>query len=48
MVEQSVKDQGSGLKILVNEGVESWMEYIFHTLNGYLVSNGYEEEWDTE
>jgi hypothetical protein len=48
MVEESVKDQGAGLAILTNEGVEFWMEYIFHTFNGYLVSNGYEAEWDTE
>jgi hypothetical protein len=46
MVDESVKDQGAGLEILTNEGVEFWMEYIFHTVNGYLVSNGYEAEWD--
>ncbi|WP_444994899.1 hypothetical protein [Aliikangiella sp. IMCC44359] len=48
MVEQSVKDQGEGVDILMNEGIESWMEYIFHSFNGYLVSSGYETEWDVE
>ena len=48
MVDQSVKDQGHQVDILVKEGVAAWMEYIFHTFNGYLVSSGYKEEWDTE
>jgi hypothetical protein len=48
MLDQSVKDQGEGVEVLKREGVESWMEYIFHSFNGYFVSNGYEEEWDTE
>ena len=48
MVDKSVKDQGVDLDIVKNEGVEFWMEYIFHTFNGYLVSNGYKSEWNTE
>lgn len=48
MVDQAVKDKGQGVAILEIEGYEHWLEYIFHSLNGYLVSSGYENEWDTE
>ena len=50
MVDLAAKDQGKGSNIaaLLNEGVEAWMEYIFHTINGYMVSSGYENEWDEE
>jgi hypothetical protein len=48
MLDVAADDQGSGLLILEQEGIEQWMEYIFHSLNGYLVSNGYEDEWDQE
>ena len=48
MVDAAVQDQGSGIAVLEQEGVEHWLEYIFHTFNGYLVSNGYEDEWDAE
>lgn len=42
MVDQAVKDHGKGIAIMETEGHEHWLEYIFHTFNGYLVSNGYE------
>jgi len=48
MVDVAVDDEGRGVPILEAEGVAAWMEYIFHSLNGYLVSNGYAEEWDVE
>lgn len=48
MLGVSAEDQGKGVPVLEREGIESWMEYIFHSLNGYLVSNGYEREWDQE
>jgi len=48
MLDIAANDQGSGVAILEKEGIEQWMEYIFHSLNGYLVSSGYEEEWDHE
>ena len=48
MVDLAVKDQGKGIAVLEAEGVEAWMEYIFHTFNGCLVSGGYEKEWDVE
>ncbi|GAB2895339.1 hypothetical protein ACCI51_04090 [Microbulbifer echini] len=48
MIDVAADDQGSGFPLLEKEGIEQWMEYIFHSLNGYLVSNGYEEEWDQE
>ena len=48
MVDVAVADEGYGLPVLEAEGVAAWMEYIFHSLNGYLVSNGYAEEWDSE
>ena len=47
MVDQAVKDRGIEITVMENEGFEHWLEYIFHTLNGYLVSNGYEHEWDS-
>lgn len=48
MVDRAVKDNGAGVLVLESEGVESWMEYIFHSLNGYMVSNGYTSQWDKE
>lgn len=48
MLDIVANDQGSGMPILEQEGIESWMEYIFHSLNGYLISNGYEDQWDQE
>ncbi|MCX2843224.1 hypothetical protein OQJ59_16570 [Microbulbifer thermotolerans] len=48
MLDVAAEDQGSGVPILEKEGIEQWMEYIFHSLNSYLVSNGYEQEWDQE
>ncbi|MBC6905136.1 hypothetical protein DWB84_06630 [Saccharophagus sp. K07] len=48
MVDAAVADEGNGIPVLEAEGVSAWMEYIFHSLNGYLVSNGYAEEWDAE
>jgi hypothetical protein len=48
MVDESVKDQGAGLDLMKADGVEFWMESIFHSFNGYLVSNGYQAEWDIE
>lgn len=48
MLDEAANDQGRGLPILESEGIAVWMEYIFHSLNGYLVSNGYEEQWDQE
>ncbi|WP_444921751.1 hypothetical protein ACJJID_05040 [Microbulbifer sp. CnH-101-G] len=48
MVDVMADDRGQGLPVLEREGFESWAEAIFHTLNGYLVSNGYEEQWDNE
>jgi hypothetical protein len=48
MVDVAVADEGRGVPVLEAEGVATWMEYIFHSLNGYLVSNGYAEEWDSE
>lgn len=48
MVDEAVNDQGKGIAIMEHEGFEHWLEYIFHTLNGYLVSNGYESEWYSE
>lgn len=48
MLDITAEDAGSGVPILEKEGVEPWIEYIFHSLNGYLVSNGYEEQWDHE
>ncbi|HSX85181.1 MAG TPA: hypothetical protein VLE50_07220 [Cellvibrio sp.] len=47
MVDQAVQDQGAGIDVMEKEGFEHWLEYIFHTFNGYLVSNGYENEWDS-
>ena len=46
MVDESVKDQGAGLDFIQDDGVAFWMESIFHSFNGYLVSNRYEAEWD--
>lgn len=46
MLDIAADDQGEGVELLEKEGIEVWMEYIFHSLNGYLVSNGYEEQWD--
>ncbi|GLS24573.1 hypothetical protein [Marinibactrum halimedae] len=48
MIDVAVEDQGKDMPILMSEGVEDWIEYIFHSLNGYLVSNGYESQWDSE
>ncbi|WP_370979727.1 hypothetical protein [Agaribacterium sp. ZY112] len=48
MLDIAAEDKGAGFPLLEKEGIEQWMEYIFHSLNGYLVSNGYEEEWDQE
>ena len=46
MLDIAADDQGEGIELLEQEGIEVWMEYIFHSLNGYLVSNGYEAQWD--
>ena len=46
MLDVAADDQGKRVELLEREGIEIWMEYIFHSLNGYLVSNGYEEQWD--
>lgn len=48
MVDRAAEDEGVGLPVVEVEGIEAWMEYIFHTLNGYMVSNGYVSEWDKE
>ena len=48
MEDKAVEDKGQGVPVIEQEGVEVWMEYIFHSLNGYMVSNGYIEEWDRE
>lgn len=48
MADVAVADEGLGVPMLEAEGVAAWIEYIFHSLNGYLVSNGYAEEWDSE
>lgn len=48
MVDQAVKDQGKGIPVMELEGHAHWLEYIFHSLNGYFVSSGYENEWDAE
>lgn len=48
MVDQAVTDEGVGVPVMELEGHAHWLEYIFHSLNGYLVSNGYENEWDAE
>lgn len=48
MLDIAADDQGKGVPILEKEGIEFWMEQIFHSLNGYFVSNGYEEQWDSE
>ena len=48
MVDKAVEDNGEGVEVLEKEGVEAWMEYIFHSINGYMVSNGYSEQWDKE
>jgi hypothetical protein len=48
MVDVAVAEEGRGVPVLEAEGVAAWMEYIFHSLNGYLVSNGYADEWDAE
>lgn len=48
MVDQCLEDQGKGIAVLESEGVEAWLEYIFHSLNGYMVSSGYANHWDQE
>ena len=48
MVDQAIADEGIGVPILEAEGTEAWMEYIFHSFNGYLVSHGYTKEWEEE
>ncbi|MFL0800405.1 MAG: hypothetical protein K6L80_08160 [Agarilytica sp.] len=48
MVDQAVSDKGQDVAPIESEGVEAWMEYIFHSINGYMVSNGYETQWDQE
>lgn len=48
MVDVAVVDEGRGVSVLEAEGVAAWMEYIFHSLKGYLVSNGYADELDAE
>ena len=46
MLDVAADDQGQGIDILEKEGIDIWMEYLFHSLNGYFVSHGYEEQWD--
>ncbi len=46
MVDQAVRDEGREISSIEPEGVEAWMEYIFHSINGYMVSNGYETQWN--
>ncbi|MBB3061407.1 hypothetical protein [Microbulbifer rhizosphaerae] len=46
MLDVMADDGGKGVPILEREGIEAWAEYIFHSLNGYFVSNGYEAERD--
>jgi hypothetical protein len=48
VVDQAVQDNGVGVAILEREGVEHWLETVFHSLNGYMVSNGYLQYWDEE
>lgn len=48
MVDMAVDEDGRGVPLLEAEGVAAWMEYIFHTLNSYFVSQGYVDEWDSE
>lgn len=48
MVDRAIEDGGVGISAIESEGVEPWMEYIFHSLNGYMVSNGYTAQWDKE
>lgn len=52
MVDKAVEDNGVGCRFLEEEiakgnedSIAHWMEYIFHSLNGYMVSHGYAEEW---
>ncbi|OZG74446.1 hypothetical protein BTA51_05405 [Hahella sp. CCB-MM4] len=48
MVDQAIADNGAGVPVLESEGTEAWMEYIFHSFNGYLVSHGYAREWEED
>lgn len=48
MVDEAVEDSGVGISVLDTEGIEVWLEYIFHSLNGYMVNNGYTLQWDKE
>lgn len=48
MLEVMADDGGKGVPVLEREGFEAWAEYIFHSLNGYFVSNGHESEWDRD
>jgi len=48
MIDVALDDQGRDIPIMVSEGVQAWIEYIFHSLNGCFVSNGYESQWDHE
>jgi hypothetical protein len=41
MVDKAVEDPGIGVTVLETEGGDVWLDYIFHSLNGYMVSNGY-------
>ncbi len=48
MVDQAISDKGKGLAPIESEGVEVWMEFIFHSISGCIISNGYERQWDQE
>jgi len=46
MVDKSIEDEKSGLKLPWKEGAEFWNEKIMISLSGYLEKVGYENEWD--
>ncbi len=46
MVDQSVKDIKQGKDAAGHLDLKAWNEYTLETISAYLISNGYESEWD--
>lgn len=46
MVDESVKDAGQGIDAAGYHDLQAYDEYIMNTLRSYLISAGYENEWN--
>lgn len=47
MVDEIVKDKDEKAIVAGQTDLEAWNEYVFESIRSYLLSSGYEKEWDS-